>query len=115
MKLWKAVVFQVSMDLGKKECFSVEKKIREFENNWSEIFFNVKYSVSVNSNTSGLYAAMGAVGVSPGDEIIVPPITMSATAMCPLIYGGIPVFADLEDKTFCLDVNSVKRNITKKN
>lgn len=89
------------------------EKIRIFENNWSKKF-NVKYSVSLNSNTSGLYAAMGAIGISPGDEVIVPPITMSATAMCPLIYGGIPVFADLEDDTFCLSVESVKNNLTKK-
>ena len=57
---------------------------------------------------------MGAIGISPGDEVIVPPTTMSATAMCPIIYGGIPVFADIEEDTFCLCLNSVKKNLTKK-
>jgi dTDP-4-amino-4,6-dideoxygalactose transaminase len=57
-------------------------------------------------------AAMGACGVGPGDEVIVPPYTMSATAMAPLIYGGIPVFADIEPDTYCLDVAKVRAAIT---
>lgn len=88
-------------------------KVQEFEEAWSKLF-NVSYSVSVNSNTSGLYAAMGAVGIGPGDEVIVPPTTMSATAMAPLIYGGVPVFADLDENTFCLSVDSVKACISEK-
>ena len=58
--------------------------------------FKVKNAISLNSNTSGLIAAIGAINTSPGDEIIVPPYTMSATAMAPLHYGAIPVFADIE-------------------
>ncbi len=78
---------------------------------WSQKF-NCQYSVSVNSASSGLFAAVGAVGVGPGDEVIVPPYTMSATAMAPLIYGGIPVFVDIEPETFCLDPVKVKAAIT---
>jgi dTDP-4-amino-4,6-dideoxygalactose transaminase len=88
-------------------------KVREFEDAWSERF-GAKYTVSVNSASSGLMAAVGAVGVGPGDEVIVPPWTMSATAMAPLMYGGIPVFADIEDETFCLDPSHVKASITSK-
>jgi len=72
----------------------------------------VKHTVSMNSATSGLFAAMGAVGIGPGDEVIVPPYTMSATAMAPLIYGGIPVFADIEEKTFGLDPAAVRKAVT---
>lgn len=86
-------------------------RIQEFEAAWSRKFL-AKHTVSINSNTSGLIAAMGAVGVSPGDEIIVPATTMSATAMAPLVYGGIPVFADLEPETFCIDPQSLKGNLT---
>ena len=68
---------------------------KEFEKAWRENF-KVKHAISVNSNTSGLIAALGAIRLSPGDEVIVPPMTMSATAMAPLIYGGIPVFVDIE-------------------
>jgi len=84
--------------------------IQEFEASWSKKF-EVNYSVSVNSNTSGLIAAMGAIGLSPGEEVIVPPWTMSATAVAPIFYGGIPVFADIEKDFFCLDVESVKEKI----
>lgn len=81
-------------------------RVRAFEEAWAERY-KVKHAVSMNSATSGLIAAMGAIGLSPGDEVIVPPWTMSATAMAPLIYGGIPVFADIEDETFCIDPDAV--------
>jgi len=96
-----------------EEGFLGGPKIIEFEEKWSDKFKS-KYSISVNSNTSGLYAAVGAVGTSPGDEFIVPSTTMSATAMAPLIYGAIPVFADIDAKTFCIDADSVQKLITEK-
>jgi perosamine synthetase len=85
--------------------------VREFEASWSRRF-GIEHIVSVNSATSGLVAAMGAVGVGPGDEVIVPPYTMSATAVAPLAYGGIPVFADVEAETFCLDPAAVARALS---
>lgn len=88
-------------------------KVRALEAAWARRY-GVKHAVTVNSATSGLMAAMGAIGLSPGDEVILPPWTMSATAMAPLVYGGIPVFADVEDDTFCIDPESVIANITPK-
>lgn len=88
-------------------------EVRELERLWAKRF-KVKHAISVNSNTSGLIAAMGAIGLSPGDEVIVPPFTMSATAMAPLFYGGIPVFSDVESNTFCLDPDKVHAAITPK-
>jgi perosamine synthetase len=85
--------------------------VKEFEAAW-RARFHCKHAVSVNSNTSGLIAAMGAVGVTPGSEVIVPPFTMSATAMAPLFYGGIPVFVDIDERTFTLDPSAVRRAIT---
>jgi dTDP-4-amino-4,6-dideoxygalactose transaminase len=85
--------------------------VQQFERAWQERF-GVRHAVSVNSATSGLYAAMGAVGVSPGDEVIVPAYTMSASVVAPLIYGGIPVFADIDSETFTLDLASVEAAIT---
>lgn len=87
--------------------------VRELEKRWCQIF-RVKHAISVNSATSGLYAAMGAIALNPGEEVIVPPYTMSATAMAPLIYGGIPVFADIEPETFCLNPQAVEALITAK-
>ncbi|MCL9683569.1 DegT/DnrJ/EryC1/StrS family aminotransferase [Legionella maioricensis] len=88
-------------------------EVKQFERLWAERF-EVPYVVSVNSATSGLYAAVGALGISPGDEVIVPPYTMSATAMAPLVYGAIPVFADIDPHTFCLDPDAVRAAITPK-
>jgi perosamine synthetase len=86
-------------------------QIKAFEKEWCDQF-KVKHAVSVNSATSGLFAAMGAIGIGPGDEVIVSPYTMSATAMAPLVYGGIPVFVDIEPDTFCLDPLAVRKAIT---
>jgi perosamine synthetase len=88
-------------------------EVRGFEEDWC-IRFGIKHTISVNSATSGLIAAMGAIGISPGDEVIVPPWTMSATVAAPIFYGGIPVFADIEDETFCIDPAEVARQITAK-
>jgi perosamine synthetase len=85
--------------------------IQAFEQAWCDRF-GVNHAVSVNSATSGLYAAMGAIGIGPGDEVIVPPFTMSATVMAPLIYGGVPVFVDIERETFCMDLEAVRQAIT---
>lgn len=85
--------------------------VRAFEENWASSF-GVKYAVSVNSNTSGLFTAMGAIGVQPGDEVIVSPYSMSASAIAPLLYGGIPVFADIDPITFCMSPESIEKLIT---
>jgi len=86
-------------------------KVQEFERAW-ENFFNVKHAVSVNSWTSGLIAAVGAIGIQPGDEIIVSPWTMCASATAILHWNAIPIFADIEKDTFNLDPRSVIKNIT---
>ncbi len=86
-------------------------QVRAFEAAWRRQY-DVAHAVSVNSATSGLIALMGAIGISPGDEVIVPPYSMSATAMAPIFYGGIPVFADIEPETFGLDPQAVAKVIT---
>ncbi len=86
-------------------------RVREFEHAWAE-YFGVRTAVSVNSATSGLIAAVGALGIEPGDEVIVSPWTMCASATAILNWNAIPVFADIEPATFCLDPRSVEANIT---
>ena len=87
------------------------EQIQAFEREW-ESYFSVKHAVTVNSNTSGLMAAIGAIGIEPGDEVIVSPWTMSATATSILVWNAIPVFADIEPETYNLDPASIERNIT---
>jgi len=86
-------------------------KVQAFERAW-ESFFSVKHAVSVNSLTSGLIAAVGAIGIEPGDEVIVSPWTMCASATAILHWNAIPVFADINQQTFNLDIASVAANIT---
>ena len=88
-------------------------EVKLFESEWSKLF-GVNHSITVNSATSGLIAALGAIEISPGDEVIVPPYTMSATVMSPLFYGGIPVFADVEPDTFCINIEVLQQLITPK-
>ena len=71
-----------------------------------------EHVIAVNSATSGLSAACGALGLGFGDEVIVSPYTMSACAVAPLWYGAIPVFADVEMATGCLDPASIQKCIT---
>tara|TARA_B100000963_G_scaffold331308_1_gene322009 strand:+ start:206 stop:1534 length:1329 start_codon:yes stop_codon:yes gene_type:complete len=85
--------------------------VQKFEQEWSE-YYDIAHSISMNSATSGLFAAIGALGIGYGDEVIVSPYTMTACALAPLIYGAIPVFADVEIKTGCLDPNSIRERIS---
>jgi dTDP-4-amino-4,6-dideoxygalactose transaminase len=87
--------------------------IRKLEDAWSEKF-GVRHSIACNSATSGLIMAVGAIGIGPGDEVIVSPYTMSATATAILFYGGIPVFADIERDCYCLDPESVSQRVTER-
>lgn len=86
-------------------------KVQQFERDAAD-FFGVKHVVTVNSWTSGLVAAVGAIGVEPGDEVIVPPWTMCASATAILHWNAIPVFADIDPRTFNLDPSSIERNVS---
>jgi dTDP-4-amino-4,6-dideoxygalactose transaminase len=68
--------------------------------------------MTVNSATAGLHAALAAIDVGPGDEVIVPPYTMSASASAILMHNAIPVFADIQEDIFTLDPASIKKAIS---
>ncbi|EMY13170.1 DegT/DnrJ/EryC1/StrS aminotransferase family protein, partial [Leptospira weilii str. Ecochallenge] len=89
------------------------EKVQEFESIFSKKI-GTKYGISFNSATSGLVAAIGALRLNVGDEVIVPAQTMSASAACALAYSAIPVFADIEKETYGLDPNSVRQRISEK-
>ena len=96
-----------------KKGFYGGKKVQEFEKKLKK-FYKVKYAITVNSWTSGLTACVGALDISPGDEVLVTPWTMSATVMAILHWGAIPVFVDIEKDTFCIDPDKIKKKITNK-
>lgn len=87
------------------------ERVQRLERAW-EAHFSVAHAVSVNSATSGLYAAVGAAGVGPGDEVIVSPYTMSASAVAAVVYGAIPVFADIDPDTFCISARTIAEKIS---
>lgn len=91
---------------GGKEILKFEKKICKF--------YNSKYAISVNSWTSGLIAAVGSLQISPGDEIITTPWTMCATATAILHWGAIPVFVDIEKRTYNINIDLIEKKISKK-
>src|SRR5204862_479167 len=64
------------------------------------------------NGTASMHAALAAAGIGPGDEVIVPPLTMASTAMCVLHAGAIPVFADVHPDTWTLDTRSVAERVT---
>ena len=77
-------------------------------------YIGTKYCLTFNSGTSALHAILLAHGIKKGDEVIVPSFTFIATANSPLFVGAKPIFADIEEKTFGLDPESVKEKITTK-
>ena len=96
---------------GSTEQFWGGRKVKELEAAFRE-YFDVKHAVAVNSATSGLHAVLSATGLGPGDEIITSPYTMAASATSALMCGAVPIFADVESDTFCLDPISVEANIS---
>jgi dTDP-4-amino-4,6-dideoxygalactose transaminase len=95
------------------EHFNGGSQVQALEEEWAQ-YFGVKHAIAVNSCTSGLYCAVGSIGIEPGEEIIVSPYTMSASATAPLVYNALPIFADIEENFYCLDPDDVERKITSK-
>src|SRR5215471_2508159 len=82
---------------------------------FAERFANMhgaEYGLCVANGTIALIAALTAAGVSAGDEVIVPAYTWEGTAAAVLFAGGVPVFADIDPDTYCLDVESARAAIT---
>lgn len=74
--------------------------------------FNISHALMVNSGTNALICALAAMGVGPGDEVIVPAYTWVASAMAPLAVGAVPVMADINE-TLTIDPADIERKITK--
>ena len=85
-----------------------------FEQEFSALFSDDIFSVAVNSATSALHLGLEALGVGPGDEVIVPTLTFTATAEVVRYLGATPVFVDIESDTLCIDLDATERALTKK-
>lgn len=89
------------------------KRVRQFEDELSATFKS-SYAVTFNSWTSGLIAAVGALGLEPGDEVILPTWTMSASATAVLHSNCVPVFADIDPRTFNISLQSIEERLSSK-
>lgn len=76
--------------------------------------FHSKYAIGHCNGTETMHTALAALGVRPGDEVIVPALTMTSTSLAVLHNGSIPVFADVDPKTFVLTAESIEKVITPK-
>ena len=85
-------------------------KVEEFEEKTAKIS-GAGFGAAVNSGTAALHAAMAALDIKPGDEVIVPPITFAATANAVVYQGGKPVFADVDPDTLLIDPLKIEEKI----
>ncbi len=85
--------------------------VEEFEKAFAR-FVEARHAVAVSSGTAALHAAVYALGIGPGDEVIVPAMTFAATANCVVFQGGTPIFADVDPETLLIDPERVEDLIT---
>ena len=87
--------------------------VTQFENAFAK-FAGANHAIAVNTGTAALHAAIAAVSVKPGDEVILPSFTFVATAEAVVLAGGRPIFADIDAETYNLSPDEVAKLITKK-
>ncbi|MEI6405974.1 MAG: DegT/DnrJ/EryC1/StrS family aminotransferase [Actinomycetes bacterium] len=88
-------------------------EVAAFEAEFSE-FVGGRHCIAMNSGTSALHLGFIAAGINPGDEVIVPSFSFAATANSVVLAGGVPIFADIDPKTFNMDPDHVETLITSK-
>ncbi len=109
--------------LGLRERLAVDKVLRSgqlaqgsevsaFESGFSQLLAHGRSVIAVNSGTSALHIGNLALGIGPGDEVLVPAFTFAASANSIALTGATPVFCDIDRETFTIDVESVRSNIT---
>ncbi|MDR7275578.1 DegT/DnrJ/EryC1/StrS family aminotransferase [Catenuloplanes atrovinosus] len=82
-------------------------QLRALEEEYAE-FVGVRHCVATSSGTASLHASLAAVGVGPGDEVIIPAYTFSASAFAAMHQGATPVFCDVDPLTYNLDPNLIE-------
>jgi perosamine synthetase len=102
----KAVVEVLSSD-----WLTTGPKVPEFESAIAK-YVGAKFAVAVCNGTAALHAAMFALDIGPGDEVIVPPMTFVSTANCIVFQGGTPVFSDIDPDTLLIDPALIEEKIT---
>jgi UDP-4-amino-4,6-dideoxy-N-acetyl-beta-L-altrosamine transaminase len=97
----------------KSDYLTTGPKIKEFGDKFAD-YVDAKYAVAIANGTAALHAATYAAGIKEGDEVITTPISFAATANSILYQDATPVFADVDQKTYNIDPESIKEKITDK-
>jgi perosamine synthetase len=92
---------------------SIGPYIEKFETGFAK-YIGVKHAVAVTNGTTALHLALHALGIGPGDEVIIPDLTFVATAHAVMQTGATPVLVDVEWDTWCMDPRAVKRAVSEK-
>lgn len=98
---------------SRRLCSLTGAKVKEFEHKFAD-YIGVDYAIAFSSGTSALHAAVVAAEAGPGDEVIVPAYTFIASAVSILYNNAIPVFVDVDPKTYNIDPEEVEKAITPK-
>lgn len=85
--------------------------VEEFEEQWAD-FCGVEHAIAVSNGTTAIQLALNAVGLEPGDEVIVPSLTFGSTATAVVHQAGIPVFADIDRDIYTLDHRDLERCVS---
>jgi perosamine synthetase len=104
---------QAVVDVLRSDWLTTGPKVAEFEAAIAG-YVGAGHGVAVSSGTAALHAAMRAIGIGPGDEVIVPAITFAATANCVVYEGGTPIFADVDPETMLISAADAAERITPK-
>ena len=104
---------QAVLEVLRSGRLALGPKAREFEELIAE-YIGVKYAVAVSSGTAGLHILVRTLEVGPGDEVLVPSFTFSASVNAILYERATPVFVDIEPETYNLDPDDLERKITKR-
>lgn len=87
------------------------ESVARFEEEYAALN-NAKYCVATSSGTTALFSSLGALGIGPGDEVIVPPYTFLATISVVLLHHALPVFVDTDRETFLMNPAKLEAAIT---
>ena len=106
------------IDVGLKRVFEkgnfiLGEEEKVFETDFAK-YCDAAYAVGVNSGTDALYLALAALDIGPGDEVVLPTFSFIATALCVSYTGARPVFVDIQEDTYNIDPQKLKKAITHK-
>ena len=106
---------QAVMEVLSGDSINEQRKIQSeaLSQEWAS-YVGRKYCIPANSGTAALHMCIAALGIEPGDEVIVPAFTFWATAAAVLHHNAIPIFVDVDPKTFCIDPAQIEAKLSER-